>query len=97
MMQRQTNIPATDDLTEIPGIGPNLAAHLRRLGVRAVADLRGQNPEELYERDCEAAGHRVDPCVLYAFRCAVYYASTSQHDPELLKWWNWKGRTLETQ
>jgi hypothetical protein len=20
----------------------------------------------------------------------VYYASNAEHDPELLKWWNWK-------
>ncbi|MGA3073400.1 MAG: helix-hairpin-helix domain-containing protein, partial [Bryobacteraceae bacterium] len=29
-------------------------------------------------------------CVLYVFRCAVYFASEAEHDPELLKWWNWK-------
>ena len=33
-----------------------------------------------------------DRCVLYAFRCAVYYASHTTHDPNLLKWWNWKDR-----
>lgn len=32
----------------------------------------------------------MDRCMLYVFRCAVYYASSEQHDPELLKWWNWK-------
>jgi hypothetical protein len=32
----------------------------------------------------------VDRCVLYVFRCAVYFASEAEHDPELLKWWNWK-------
>lgn len=26
----------------------------------------------------------------YVFRCAKYYAVNSEHDPELLKWWNWK-------
>jgi hypothetical protein len=26
---------------------------------------------------------------LYTFRCAVYYASTKRHDPQLLKWWMW--------
>jgi hypothetical protein len=34
----------------------------------------------------------VDRCVLYVFRCAVYYANNKTHDPELLKWWNWKDR-----
>ncbi len=28
--------------------------------------------------------------LLYVFRCAVYYATNKKHDPELLKWWNWK-------
>ena len=81
-----------DDLRSIPGIGPNMAAHLRRLGIHEVADLRGQSPEALYERDRELAGGSLDPCVLYTYRCAVYYASTERHDPLLLKWWNWKDR-----
>jgi hypothetical protein len=38
-------------------------------------------------------GRHVDRCVLYTFRCAVYFASESKHDPELLKWWNWKDGT----
>jgi hypothetical protein len=83
-----------DDLETIPGIGPNMAAHLRRLGIRGVADLRGQSPEALYERDRELAGGRLDPCVLYTYRCAVYFASTERHDPVLLKWWSWKDRAL---
>ncbi len=48
----------------------------------------------MYERLCEIQGRSLDRCVLYAFRCAVYYASHEAHDPELLKWWNWKDRTL---
>ncbi|WP_334292712.1 helix-hairpin-helix domain-containing protein [Parasporobacterium paucivorans] len=28
--------------------------------------------------------------MLYVFRCAVYYANEEAHDPEKLKWWNWK-------
>nr|WP_321429915.1 helix-hairpin-helix domain-containing protein [uncultured Methanolobus sp.] len=28
--------------------------------------------------------------MLYVFREAVYFASNEEHDPELLKWWNWK-------
>ena len=81
-----------DDLETIPGIGPSMAAHLRRLGVTQAADLRGQSPEALYERDSELAGGHLDPCVLYTYRCAVYFASNEQHDPALLKWWNWKDR-----
>jgi hypothetical protein len=79
-------------LHEIPGVGPSIAANLVELGVHEVADLRGRDPGELYERLCALRGTHIDRCVLYVFRGAVYYASRSQHDPELLKWWNWKDR-----
>jgi hypothetical protein len=58
-----------------------------------VADLRGKDPELLYSELCREMGQHVDRCVLYTFRCAVYFASESKHDPELLKWWNWKDGT----
>lgn len=80
-------------LTVIPGIGPSLARDLWQLGIREVCDLRGRSAQALYNELCLQTGERQDPCVLYAFRCAVYFASESKHDPELLKWWNWKDRT----
>ncbi len=80
-----------DRLQAIPGVGPSIAADLRRLGIREVSDLRGRSPETLYAGLCREVGHSVDRCVLYVFRCAVYFASEAKPDPELLKWWNWKG------
>ena len=79
-----------DPLEIIPGVGPSLAGDLQRLGYRAVADLEGQDPEALYERLIALEGKPVDRCVLYVFRCAIYYASSPVHDPEKLKWWHWK-------
>jgi hypothetical protein len=67
-----------------------MAEVLRRLGVKRVRDLKNRNPESLYTRLCKLEQAPVDRCVLYAFRCAVYYASTDRHEPDLLKWWNWK-------
>lgn len=84
-------LPQSGELQEIPGVGPSIASDLRDLGVRRVADLRGADPERLYEQLCALRGAPVDRCVLYVFRCAVYYAGHREHDPELLKWWNWKG------
>jgi len=83
-------------LQEIPGVGPSIAANLIGIGINSPADLENQSPEVLYERLNQKTGTRQDPCVLYVFRCAVYYASTPQekHDPELLKWWNWKDRVI---
>ena len=80
----------TGDLMIIPGVGRKIAADLVGLGIRSVADLKGRDPEELYGALCAQAGMRIDRCMLYVFRCAVYYASTERHDPKLLKWWNWK-------
>jgi len=78
------------ELSRIPGVGPSIASDLYVLGIREVAELRGRNPESLYRRFCEHTGQNVDRCLLYVFRCAVYFASETKHDPELLKWWNWK-------
>ena len=78
------------DLRRIPGVGPSIAQDLYDLGISTVSDLRGCDPEELYERSCGLAGVRIDRCLLYVYRCAIYFASHKEHDPELLKWWNWK-------
>jgi hypothetical protein len=83
---------SADDLQTIPGIGPSLAQDLRDLGIRRVADLERRDPERLYARLNRLRGVRQDLCVLYAFRCAVYYARTPRPKAELLKWWNWKDR-----
>ena len=85
-----TTSPPITDLQRIPGVGPSIAQCLRDLGVNQVAELRDADPEHLYARLCVLRGAAVDRCVLYVFRCAVYFASQRAHDPELLKWWNWK-------
>jgi len=81
-----------DELESIPGVGPSIARDLHALGVHRVADLRGKEPEQLYGALGALRGGHIDPCVLYVFRCAVYFADRPRHDPELLKWWNWKDR-----
>ena len=78
------------ELSRIPGVATSLASDLYLLGIQEVAELRGRNPELLYSDLCAQVGRPVDRCVLYVFRCAVYFASEREHDPELLKWWNWK-------
>lgn len=77
-------------LRQIPGVGPNMEAHLRAIGIETLEDLKGQDPEELYLRDCARHGATVDRCVLYVYRLAVYYAENERHAPEKLCWWNWK-------
>ena len=85
---------ALKQLQVIPGVGKAVALDLWNLGYRSVEDLQGQDPEEMYVQLCARQGTQVDRCMLYTFRCAVYYASNEQRDPELLKWWSWKDKTL---
>ncbi len=87
---KTTLIQQATRLTDIPGVGSSIAADLRNLGYNHPADLKGQSPEEMYDRLSAQAGTNIDRCILYVFREAVYYASTPQPDPDKLLWWNWK-------
>ena len=40
------------DLRSIPGVGTNIERHMHNIGIRCVADLKGRDPEELYQLDC---------------------------------------------
>lgn len=80
-------------LQEIPGVGKEISEDLRNIGIRSVGDLKGKDPETLYERLCKREGKKIDRCMLYIMRCAVYYASNTRHNPKKLKWWNWKDKT----
>lgn len=83
-------------LTVIPGVGKSIANDLWNIGIRKISDLAGQDPQELYEASNQFAGTVQDRCLLYVFRCAVYYAETPEadQDKEKLKWWNWKDDNL---
>lgn len=78
------------DLQTIPGVGPNMERHLLELGYSTVNSLKGADPEVMYRRECRQRGEQLDRCVLYVYRLAVYFAENTEHEPEKLKWWNWK-------
>lgn len=78
------------EFRKIPGVGKTISEDFWNIGLRAIDDLKGQDPEELYLRLCTYQKCKVDRCMLYVFRCAVYYASEKKPKEELLKWWNWK-------
>ena len=81
---------ARKTLQQIPGIGNSLSIDLADLGYRTVDDLAGEDPEAMYQNLIALRGKHIDRCVLYVFRCAVYFAGNAEHEPELLKWWHWK-------
>ncbi len=79
-------------LRSIPGVGPSIESDMVEIGIKCVADLRGKDPEDMYRILTYVRRTYIDRCVLYVFRAAVYYAENEVHDPELLKWWNWKDK-----
>ena len=91
-MKDGNKIRVLRELQVIPGVGEKTSEDLWELGIRSVKDLKGKDPEELYLKLCDNAGMKIDKCMLYVFRCAVYYASNEEHDQQLLKWWNWKDK-----
>jgi hypothetical protein len=81
----------TKSLTVIPGIGKSIANDLQEIGINSIDDLKGKDPEQLYQISNKHAGKIQDRCLLYVFRCGVYYANGGR-DPDKMKWWNWKDK-----
>lgn len=86
---------ALREFRTIPSIGKACAYDLWKIGIRKISDLKNQNPALLYERLNLVTGMQHDICMLYTLRCAVYYASTTNRDPEKLNWWYWKGKKFK--
>ena len=93
-MKKPAQEVALADLRRIPGVGPSIARNLYALGIRSVRGLRTQDPQRLFDRLCAHHGHRIDRCVLYVFRCAVYFSRTARPKRDLTLWWNWKDKDL---
>lgn len=79
-------------LKSIPGVGKSIALDLWNIDIRCIKDLKGKSPEKMFEQSNNLAGMVQDRCLLYVFRCAVYFAETDENnrEAEKLKWWNWK-------
>jgi hypothetical protein len=78
-------------LQSIPYIGLSIAEDLHNIGVNCVEDLKGKNPEKLYELSNRHERKIQDRCLLYTYRYAVYYAKGGK-DKEKLTWWAWKDK-----
>ena len=82
---------ALKELQTIPGVGKTIAQDLLDMGFWSVRALSNQNAEVLYIMHNDHRGAVQDICMLYTFRCAIYFANTEgqERDAEKLKWWNW--------
>lgn len=89
---------AVKELMQIPGVGVSIADDLWNISITSIEQLKGASPEQLYDLSNRFAGVVQDRCLLYVFRCAVYYAETpaDRREKEKLKWWNWKDQTHRT-
>ena len=80
------------ELMKIPGVGKSIAQDLLNIGINSISDLKGKDPEMLYDKFNQYTGVIQDRCLLYVFRCAVYFATVKVHEPDKLKWCNWKDK-----
>lgn len=85
---------ALKELRQIPGVGKTIANDLWNIGFKSIRDLEGHEPQIIYDLHNRFKGSVQDRCMLYVFRCAVYFADNHklEHDIEKLKWWNWKDK-----
>ncbi len=70
-------------LTDLPNIGPAMAADLQRLGIERPEDLVGHDAYALYDRLCRIDGVRHDPCVADVFLSVVRFMAGEPARP----WW----------
>jgi len=79
------------NLTQIPGIGKKMAQHLINAGYPTIESLKGQDPDEVHQRDILHRGVKSCLCSLYCYRMAVHYADNNgQLPPDKQSWENWK-------
>lgn len=74
-----------DELLGLANVGPAAREDFRQLGINSVAELAGQEAEDLYDRLCQITGTRQDPCVQDVFAAAIHQARTG----EATRWWQW--------
>ncbi len=75
-------------LTDIPNIGPSIAADLRGIGIATPADVRRMDPRAAYEALRGPMGQRHDPCVLDVFMAAHDFMNGGVAKP----WWAFTAR-----
>lgn len=79
-------------LTDLPNIGPAMAADLLRLGIRQPADLCARDPYALYDQLCQLDGQRHDPCVIDVFISVVRFMAGEPAQA----WWAYTAERKQT-
>jgi hypothetical protein len=76
-------------LGDLISIGPAMLRDFELLGIRSVAQLARQNPQQLYARLGRVARRHQDICVLDTFCAAVAQAKNPRLPAEKCEWWYW--------
>jgi nucleotidyltransferase/DNA polymerase involved in DNA repair len=76
-------------LQDLISIGPAMVRDFELLGVRSVADLARQDPDEMYRKLGRVAKQHQDICVLDTFRAGVAQARDPRLPAEQCQWWWW--------
>lgn len=71
-------------LTDIPNIGPSIAADLRSVGIATPHDVARMNPKQIYDALRTPMGRHHDPCVLDVFLAAHDFMTGGAAKP----WWH---------
>ena len=83
-----------NQLTDLPNIGPSLAADLVLLGISKPKDLVDRDPYEMYRDLSVATKSYQDPCVLDVFISVTRFMRGEDPKP----WWEYTAeRKLATQ
>lgn len=87
-MKKVLDPQAAVALEQIPNVGPSIAGDLRKIGVRAPQELRGQDPLALYEKVNHSTQQVHDPCLLDVFMAAVDFMNGKGNAP----WYSFTAR-----
>ncbi|MGC2285471.1 MAG: helix-hairpin-helix domain-containing protein [Candidatus Acidiferrum sp.] len=86
---RNSARPMVRKLGDLISIGPAMLRDFELLGIRSVAQLARQDPQQMYKKMERATGRRQDPCVLDTFCAAVAQARNPRLPAEKCQWWWW--------
>jgi nucleotidyltransferase/DNA polymerase involved in DNA repair len=79
----------TRELADLISIGPAMLRDFELLGIRSVAELAKQDPQQMYKKLGRVARQHQDICVLDVFCAAVAQARNRRLAAEKCRWWWW--------
>jgi nucleotidyltransferase/DNA polymerase involved in DNA repair len=88
-IQKEGSRTAERQLGDLISIGPAMLRDFELLGIRSVAQLARQNPQQLYAKLGRVARQHQDICVLDTFCAAVAQAKNPRLPAVKCEWWYW--------